>query len=106
LVCYGGEASKYRVLNLTSTTTDRTGYFMMMVYDVDMFDRRSCRVYLRSSPTRLCAAPLVPSNAKLGLTLEKEPGRAPLPQGARAAYHPKTVLMYGPGAGGKCPPYR
>jgi hypothetical protein len=91
--------------NLTSTATDKSGYFMVMVYDVDMFDRRSCRVYLRSSPTPLCAAPFEPSNAKLGLTLVKEPGRAPQPVGAHGAYHPKAALMYGPDAGGKCPPY-
>ncbi|GJM89549.1 hypothetical protein PR202_ga05753 [Eleusine coracana subsp. coracana] len=104
VVCYGNEASKYRVLNLTTTATDKNGYFMVLVYDVGMFDTRSCRVYLRSSPTPLCAAPVVPSNVKLGLTLVKEPGRAPLPKGARAAYHSKAALMYGPGAAGKCPP--
>lgn len=92
------------MLNLTSTATDKNGYFMVMVYDVNMFDRHSCRVYLRSSPTPLCAAPFVPSNPKLGLTVVKEPGRAPLPSGARGAYHPRNALMYSPGAGGKCPP--
>ncbi|XP_062181074.1 non-classical arabinogalactan protein 31-like [Phragmites australis] len=105
LVCYGDEESNYRVLNQTSTTTDKNGYFLVMVYDVDMFDRHSCRLYLRSSPTPLCAAPFIPSNPKLGLTLLREQVATPLPNGARGAYHPKSALMYAPGRGGKCPPY-
>ncbi|KAL6620576.1 hypothetical protein ACP70R_035715 [Stipagrostis hirtigluma subsp. patula] len=104
LVCYGDEDTKYRVLNQTSTASDKTGYFYMMVYDLEIFDRHSCRLYLRSSPTRLCAAPFVPSNPKLGLTLVRDQvGR--LPEGVRGVYHPRTALMYSPGRGGMCPPY-
>ncbi|KAL6851631.1 hypothetical protein ACP4OV_020195 [Aristida adscensionis] len=104
LVCYGGEGTKYRVLNQTSTPSDATGYFVVMVYDLEMFDRHSCRLYLRSSPTRLCAAPFVPSNPKLGLTVVREQVGL-LPRGVRGVYHPRTALMYSPGRGGKCPPY-
>lgn len=104
LVCYGDEESKFRVLNQTSTATDKNGYFIVMVYDVDMFDRHSCRLYLRSSPTPLCAAPFVPSNPKLGLTLVRDRA-ATAPRGARGIFHPKTPLMYAPATAGKCPPY-
>ncbi|CAD6271471.1 unnamed protein product [Miscanthus lutarioriparius] len=104
LVCYGDAESKYRVLNQTSTATDKNGYFLVMVYDVDMFDRHSCRLYLRSSPTPLCAAPFVPSNPKLGLTLVRDRA-ATAPRGARGIFHPKTALMYAPATAGKCPPY-
>lgn len=104
LVCYGDAESKYRVLNQTSTATDTNGYFIVMVYDVGMFDRRSCRLYLRSSPTALCAAPFIPSNPKLGLTLVRDRA-ATAPRGARGIFHPKTALMYAPATGGKCPPY-
>ncbi|WVZ99353.1 hypothetical protein U9M48_044674 [Paspalum notatum var. saurae] len=105
LVCYGDEESKYRVLNQTSTATDKNGYFLVMVYDVDMFDRHSCRLYLRSSPTRLCAKPFIPSNAKLGLTLVRDQSTTVLPRGARGVFHAKTALMYAPATAGKCPPY-
>jgi hypothetical protein len=37
---------------------------MAMVYDVDMFDRRSCRLYLRSSPTPRCAVRAVQRQAR------------------------------------------
>ncbi|PAN18456.1 hypothetical protein PAHAL_3G202900 [Panicum hallii] len=104
LVCYGDEESGYRVLNQTSTAADRNGYFIVMVYDVDMFDRHTCRLYLRSSPTPLCARPSVPSNPKLGLTLVRDRA-ATAPRGSRGVYHARTALMYAPGAGGKCPPY-
>lgn len=104
LVCYGDAESKYRVLNQTSTATDTNGYFIVMVYDVGMFDRRSCRLYLRSSPTALCAAPFIPSNPKLGLTLVRDRA-ATAPRGARGIFHPKTALMYAPATAGKCPPY-
>jgi len=104
LVCYGDAESKYRVLNQTSTATDKNGYFLVMVYDVDMFDRHSCRLYLRSSPTPLCAAPFVPSNPKLGLTLVRDRA-ATAPRGTRGIFHPKTALMYAPATAGKCPPY-
>ncbi|PUZ65058.1 hypothetical protein GQ55_3G192500 [Panicum hallii var. hallii] len=104
LVCYGDEESGYRVLNQTSTAADRNGYFIVMVYDVDMFDRHTCRLYLRSSPTPLCARPSVPSNPKLGLTLVRDRA-ATAPRGARGVYHARTALMYAPGAGGKCPLY-
>ena len=103
LVCYGDEESGYRVLNQTSTAADRNGYFIVMVYDVDMFDRHTCRLYLRASPTPLCAAPSVPSNPKLGLTLVRDRA-ATAPRGARGVYHARTALMYAPGAGGRCPP--
>ncbi|OEL16353.1 hypothetical protein BAE44_0022627 [Dichanthelium oligosanthes] len=93
LVCYGDEESKYRVLNQTSTATDKNGYFIVMVYDVDMFDRHSCRLYLRSSPTPLCAKPSIPTNPKLGLTLVRDLA-AKGPEGARGVYHAKTALMY------------
>ncbi|KAJ1263775.1 hypothetical protein BS78_09G212600 [Paspalum vaginatum] len=105
LVCYGDEESKYRVLNQTSTATDKNGYFLVMVYDVDMFDRHSCRLYLRSSPTRLCAKPFIPSNPKLGLTLVRDQAATVMPRGARGVFHAKTALMYTPGTAGKCPPY-
>ena len=104
LVCYGDAESKYRVLNQTSTATDKNGYFLVMVYDVDMFDRHSCRLYLRSSSTPLCAAPFVPSNPKLGLTLVRDRA-ATAPRGTRGIFHPKIALMYAPATAGKCPPY-
>ncbi|TKW26216.1 hypothetical protein SEVIR_3G172400v4 [Setaria viridis] len=104
LVCYGDEESKYRVLNQTSTASDKNGYFIVMVYDVDMFDRHTCRLYLRSSPTALCAKPFIPSNPKLGLNLVRDRA-ATAPRGARSVWHVKTALMYAPSAGGKCPPY-
>ncbi|CAN6359376.1 unnamed protein product [Urochloa humidicola] len=104
LVCYGDEESKYRVLNQTSTASDANGYFIVMVYDLDMFDRHSCRLYLRSSPTPLCAKPSIPTNPKLGLTLVRDRA-ATAPRGARGVWHAKTALMYAPGAAGKCPPY-
>ncbi|XP_006655512.2 non-classical arabinogalactan protein 30-like [Oryza brachyantha] len=98
LVCYGAD----RVLNLTSTRTDKNGYFLVMVYDLGMFQRSRCRVYLGSSPTPLCAAPFIPSNKWLGLTLEREKV-ASLPQGVKGVYRPKSTLMFGPGSSGSCP---
>ncbi|KAF8715714.1 hypothetical protein HU200_026658 [Digitaria exilis] len=104
LVCYGDEESKYRVLNQTSTAADENGYFIVMVYDLEMFDRHSCRVYLRSSPTPLCAKPFLPSNPKLGLTLVRDRKATP-PRGARGVFHPRPeALMYTPGTDAKCPP--
>jgi hypothetical protein len=101
LVYYGGEASKYRVLNLTSTATDER-----LLHGVRRRHVRPPQLPivppLVADAALRRAAPFVPSNAKLGLTLVKEPAdRAPLPEGARGAYHhPKTAVMYGPGAGG------
>uniref|UniRef100_A0A0D3GA35 Uncharacterized protein n=1 Tax=Oryza barthii TaxID=65489 RepID=A0A0D3GA35_9ORYZ len=97
LVCYGD-----KVLNMTSTATDKNGYFLVMVYRLDVFRRSRCRVYLGSSPSPLCAAPFIPSNKWLGLTLERE-RVASLPKGVRGVYRPKSTLMFGPGTGGKCP---
>ncbi|CAL4894566.1 unnamed protein product [Urochloa decumbens] len=102
LVCYGDEESKFRVLNQTSTASDANGYFIVMVYDLVMFDRHTCRLYLRSSPTPLCAKPSIPSNPKLGLTLVRDRA-ATAPRGARGVWHARTALMYAPAAGGKCP---
>jgi hypothetical protein len=105
VVCYGDAESKYRVLNQTSTASDKNGYFIVMVYDVDMFDRHTCMLYLRSSPTALCATPFIPSNPDLGLTLVRDRATTAAPRGSRGVWHAKTALMYAPGAGGKCPPY-
>ncbi|TVU20491.1 hypothetical protein EJB05_36700, partial [Eragrostis curvula] len=105
LVCYGNKKSNYRELNVTSTPADKNGYFIVMMYEVAMFHVDRCMLYLRSSPTSLCAAPFVPAHAKLSLPLEKEPRKAPLPKGALGAYHSKSALMYAPGNAGKCPPY-
>nr|CAB3460894.1 unnamed protein product [Digitaria exilis] len=61
-------------------------------------------VYLRSSPTPLCAKPFLPSNPKLGLTLVRDRKATP-PRGARGVFHPRPeALMYTPGTGAKCPP--
>ncbi|KAG8086178.1 hypothetical protein GUJ93_ZPchr0010g10211 [Zizania palustris] len=100
LVCYGD-----KVMNMTSTPSDKNGYFMVMVYKLDAFRRSKCRVYLGSSPTPLCSAPSIPSNRWLGLTLEKERVAASsLPKGVRGVYRPKSgALMFGPGSSGKCP---
>jgi len=103
LVCYGGGGGKkggggYRVLNMTSTTTDEVGYFLFMVYDVAMFSRESCRVYLRTSPTARCDAPFLPADASLGIVLEKEEKK-------KAVYSAKNVLMYKPRKGRSCPRY-
>uniref|UniRef100_A0ACD5T874 Uncharacterized protein n=1 Tax=Avena sativa TaxID=4498 RepID=A0ACD5T874_AVESA len=102
LVCYG-DAKKsggggYRVLNMTSTTTDEVGYFLFMVYDVAMFSRASCRVYLRTSPTAHCDAPFLPADASLGMILEKEETK-------KAVYSVKSALMYAPRKGRSCPRY-
>ncbi|KAL5230760.1 hypothetical protein ABZP36_029536 [Zizania latifolia] len=97
LVCYGD-----KVMNMTSTASDKNGYFMVMVYKLDAFRRSKCRVYLGSSPTPLCAAPSIPSKRWLGLTLERE-RVASLPKGVRGVYRPKSALMFGPGSSGKCP---
>lgn len=97
-MCYSG-----RLLNMTSTATDKNGYFLVMVYDLASFRRNRCRVYLGSSPTPLCGAPFIPSNRWLGITLERE-RVASLPKGVRV-YRPRRVLMFGPGGGGKCPHY-
>ncbi|KAM0847786.1 hypothetical protein ACQ4PT_054805 [Festuca glaucescens] len=101
LVCYGGadkSGGGYRVLNMTSTTTDKTGYFLFMVYDVAMFSRESCRVYLRTSPTARCDAPSLPADASLGIILEKSEKK-------KNVYSAKSVLMYAPRKGRKCPRY-
>lgn len=104
LVCYGGGDSKsghgggYRVLNQTSTTTDGNGYFLFMVYDVAMFSRESCRVYLRTSPTARCDAPFLPADASLGIILEKSEKK-------KNVYSAKSALMYAPRKGRKCPRY-
>uniref|UniRef100_A0A0D9WIY8 Uncharacterized protein n=1 Tax=Leersia perrieri TaxID=77586 RepID=A0A0D9WIY8_9ORYZ len=97
LVCYGD-----KVLNMTSTRSDKNGYFLVMVYKLDAFRRSRCRVYLGSSPSPLCATPYVPSNKWLGLTLERE-RVASLPKGVRGVYRAKTTLMFGPATAGKCP---
>uniref|UniRef100_A0A0E0PQB3 Uncharacterized protein n=1 Tax=Oryza rufipogon TaxID=4529 RepID=A0A0E0PQB3_ORYRU len=87
---------------MDATATDKNGYFLVMVYRLDVFRRSRCRVYLGSSPSPLCAAPFIPSNKWLGLTLERE-RVASLPKGVRGVYRPKSTLMFGPGTGGKCP---
>ncbi|XP_047044143.1 non-classical arabinogalactan protein 30-like [Lolium rigidum] len=99
LVCYGGggkSGGAYRVLNMTSTPTDKTGYFLFMVYDVAMFSRESCRVYLRTSPTAHCDAPSLPADASLGIILEQSEKK-------KNVYSSKSVLMYAPRKGRKCP---
>ncbi|KAF6997024.1 hypothetical protein CFC21_013286 [Triticum aestivum] len=104
LVCYGSKGG-YRVLNMTSTATDESGYFLVMVYDLAMFSRRSCRVYLRTSPTPLCDAPFLPADASLGIVLKREEVRPSLPVGVRGVYSARTALMYAPRKGAKCPAY-
>ncbi|CAM0954403.1 unnamed protein product [Alopecurus aequalis] len=96
LVCYGSGHDGYKVLNQTSTATDKNGYFLVMVYDVAMFSRESCRVYLRTSPTARCDAPFVPADASLGIILEKSETKT-------GVYSARTALMYAPRKGGKCP---
>lgn len=107
LVCYGGAGSKggYRVLNMTSTATNKDGYFLVMVYDLAMFRRGSCRVYLRSSPTALCDAPFHPADPAAGIVLERDEVKpsSPLPVGVRAVYSARPALMYAPRKGAKCP---
>ncbi|XP_037441922.1 non-classical arabinogalactan protein 31-like [Triticum dicoccoides] len=104
LVCYGSK-SGYRVLNMTSTATDENGYFLVMVYDLAMFSRRSCRVYLRTSPTLLCDAPFLPADASLGIVLKREEVRPSSPVGVRGVYSARTALMYAPRKVAKCPAY-
>ncbi|XP_044962853.1 non-classical arabinogalactan protein 31-like [Hordeum vulgare subsp. vulgare] len=104
LVCYGSKGG-YRVLNMTSTATDENGYFLAMVYDLAMFSRRSCRVYLRTSPTPLCDAPFLPADASLGIVLKREEVKPSSPEGVRGVYSARTALMYAPRKGAKCPAY-
>ena len=95
-MCYGSGGGGYKVLNQTSTATDRNGYFLVMVYDVAMFSRQSCRVYLRTSPTAGCDAPFLPADASLGIILEKSEAK-------KGVYSAKTALMYAPRKGSNCP---
>ncbi|KAM0875946.1 hypothetical protein ACQ4PT_036482 [Festuca glaucescens] len=99
LVCYGGadkSGGGYRVLNMTSTPTDKTGYFLFMVYDVTMFSRESRMVHLRTSPTVSCDAPYLPADASLGIILEQSEKK-------KNVYSAKSALMYAPRKGRKCP---
>jgi hypothetical protein len=101
LVCKGGgdkSGRGYRVLNMTSTPTDSIGYFLFMVYDVAMFSRESCMVYLRTSPTAHCDAPFLPADASLGIFLEESKKK-------KDVYSAKSALMYAPRKGVKCPQY-